>query len=90
MNTEPILTTLDVGIGEMFLYEGCIWTRTDTYTAKCPQSGSCHFGHFGDEGTQSEWKNVLDTAVKLNQDRIQTVLLEMDTLAFLEGEDYSA
>lgn len=73
---KPILTELGVDIGGVFVYEGEVWTRTDTYSAKSRNYGSCRFGYIGDRmGSDEEWQNVLDTAKVIDQKIVEDVIL---------------
>ena len=74
----PILTTLNINIGDLFIYQNMIWTRIDTYTAKCQKSGCCRFGYLGESNGMydDEWKTVLDTSHKLDQHLVEQILLD--------------
>ena len=74
---EPVLTTLDISIGDFFLYDNFIWTRTDRYSAICSEMGACYFGFLDDNNGENndEWNNVLTTAVKLDRDKVENLIL---------------
>lgn len=73
---EPILTTLGVEIGCMFKHNDIIWTRTDRYSAKSIEYGSCRFGYLGENNgeTDSEWQDYLDNSVVLDMIEVTNLI----------------
>ncbi len=73
---EPILTTLNINIGQAFMYDDVMWIRTDRYVASSPSYGACKFGYLGEDNGSydEEWKRVLDNTSVIDMDKMQTVV----------------
>jgi len=77
MLEKSILDTLDIKIGDFFIFENNLWERNSRYSAKTPDFGSCRFGYIGEKDgiRDEEYKEVLEKAKPLSFGEIEAIVL---------------
>lgn len=81
LSATPILTIKLLSIGEHFIYENCVWVRTNTYAAfNITKEHSCYFGWKDDigyeEGYHEEWSKFIKEAHKIENKNLSKLILE--------------